>query len=106
MTTATQTTKYASKIQFRNAAKKAGVSINTESEYARFRATITHSYDINNKTVMWNKKEDMVGFELIGIDLRDSHRLHAAGFELVIATVPHYQGTTRTAYIYRLPLTK
>lgn len=106
MNTATQTRKYASKIQFRNAAKKAGVSINTESEYSSLRQNITYVYDIDNKQIGNYQKDSQVGFEMIGLELKHAQRLHAAGFELHIVEVPDWNGRTRTAYIYRLPLSK
>ena len=97
---------YASKIKFRNAAKKAFVYINNDNEYSSLRISIRSSYDINNESVWRDNKDAMVGFEFYGIDAKQAMRLHAAGFELVAAQVPDQGGTKRTAYIYRLPLTK
>lgn len=104
------TTTYASKIQFRNAAKKVHVIINNEDDYSRLALSIRADYDLNNK---WVSRYDRinhgvkpVGFEFYGLELRHAQRLHAAGFELHMVQVPDVGGTTRTAYIYRLPLTK
>lgn len=99
---------YATKIQFRNAAKKAGVSINANDEYSRMKASIRHDYDIDNKVVTpYDRKYnniEAVGFELYSLTAEQAMKLHAVGFELQVAIVPDFHGTERTAYIYRLPL--
>jgi hypothetical protein len=101
------TTTYASKIQFRNAAKKAGVRVNNNDDYSRLALSIRCDYDVNNKTAYRTDKSVVaVGFEFYSIDAQQAMNLHAAGFELVKAIVPDVAGTKRTAYIYRLPLTK
>ena len=99
------TTTYASKIQFRNAAKKAGVRINNNDEYSRLALSIRNDYDVNNKTAYRTDKNVVaVGFEFYSIDAQQAMNLHAAGFELIKTIVPAEHGTKRTAFIYRLPL--
>lgn len=97
---------YGSKIQFRNAAKKAYVFINNDNEYSSSRLSIRASYDVNNKSVFRTEKESIVGFEFYSLDVTAALRLHAAGFELYKVEVPDFGGTKRTAFIYRLPLAK
>lgn len=104
------TTNYASKIQFRNAAKKAGVNINANDEYSRTKISIRADYDLEDSTVtpFARKAYDRVavGFEFYTLTAEQAMRLHAAGFELHTAIVPDAYGAKRNAYIYRLPLAK
>lgn len=99
------TTTYATKIQFRNAARKALVRINNDNQFYRGALTFIGFYDANDKPVMGYGKWAAlhVSFEFGSISADEHARLMNAGFEVREVEVPAEYGKTRIARLYRLP---
>jgi head-tail adaptor len=94
-------TNYAKAPKFRAAAKKAGISINAQSEFSKDKLSIRATYTEDLKSA-W--RQEGTGFEFYSLTMDAAMRLHIAGFELNKVEVPDVGGTKRIAYIYRLAI--